>query len=132
MNIDNTADFLEKFDYKYERKGKTLTIIMDYSHRIFMDFKNPNKIIIKDELVTWNFITGVLKMSIRRAILLNLMCNIVLSAIIAFFNFKIGITVFFLLALWTTYWSVTHISKYENLKHILTHGNNSAMYSIES
>ncbi|AUS04822.1 hypothetical protein [Pseudotamlana carrageenivorans] len=132
MNLEKTAEFLENFDYKYTRQGNTLTIILAYNHRIFMDFKNPNKITIKDQLVTWNFITGVLKMSIRKAIILNLVCSMILSIIIAFFNFKIGAIVFFCLVLWTTYWSVTHITRYENLKHILTHGNNSALYSIES
>lgn len=132
MNIEDTANFLEKLDYKYERQDDTLTIIMDYNHRIFMDFQNPKKIIIRDQLVTWNFITGMLKMSIRKAIFLNIICNIILSSIIGLFNFNAGVAVFFILALWTTYWSVTHISKYENLKHILTHGNNSAIYSIES
>ncbi|WP_194766179.1 hypothetical protein [Tamlana sp. I1] len=132
MNIENTADFLKQFDYKFKRKGDTITIIMDYSHRIFIDFKNPNKIVIKDQLVTWNFITGMLKMSIRKAILLNLLCNMGFSALIAFFDLSAGIAVFCVLLIWTLFWSIVHISKYDKLRDMLTNWSHQGVYSIES
>ncbi|MBU2949895.1 hypothetical protein KO493_04195 [Tamlana agarivorans] len=132
MNIENTEDFLNKFDYKYKRETNSLTIIMDNSHRVFIDFHNNDKIIITDQLVTWNFITGMLKMSIRKAILLNVVCNIVFSTIIGIYDLKFGIALFFTLGLWTLYWSISHISKYEKFRYMLTNWSKRAVYSIES
>ncbi|KAB1068077.1 hypothetical protein F6U93_08045 [Tamlana haliotis] len=132
MNIENTEDFLKKFDYKYERKQQSITVIMDYRHHVFIDFKNPNKIVITDQLLTGNFITGMLKMSIRKAILLNIFCNILLSSIIAQFDLKFGIGLFITLSAWCIYWSIMHISKYDKLRYILTNWSKRAVYSIES
>ncbi|MDO6759953.1 hypothetical protein Q4566_07045 [Tamlana sp. 2_MG-2023] len=132
MNIENTEDFLNKFDYKFERKNQTITVIMDYRHQVFIDFKNPDKIVISDQLVTGNFITGMLKMSIKKAILLNVFCNILLSSVIALFDLKFGIGLFITLGVWTIYWSIKHISKYEKLRYILTNWGQRAVYSIES
>ena len=132
MNIKTTEDFLSQFDYNYDRNGSKIIIKMDYNHHIFMDFKDSEKIIIKDQLTTWNFITGPLKTSIRKGMIINTLCAITLSSIVGFFDLKSGILLFIIVTIWSSAWAVFHTSNYENLKYILINGNNFSAYSIES
>ena len=132
MNIKNTEEFLDKLDYIHLREGDKLTIKMDYNHQVFIDFKTPKKVFIKDQLTTWNFITGSFKMSIRRAFLTNLLFNIILSTLISFVNIKLGITVFIILLVWLLFWSIFYISKYENLRYFISNSNNQTIPAFEA
>ena len=128
MNIGSTENFLKKFDYNYERSGNTLIVKMDFAHRIFIDFTKPEKIIIKDTLVTWNFLTGLFKMNIKNGILFNMAFGITISTLTAFFDLSTGILLFFGLMFWGLLWSILYVSKYENLRYILIHWNNQKLY----
>ncbi len=123
MKLEKTEDFLKKFDYNYQRDSEELIVKMDFSHMIFINFSNPEKIVITDKLIGWNFLTGLLNMSVRNAILVNLIGGFILSFIIAFFDLKTGIVLFIVLLIWVSLWSSFYISKSENLKQILIYWN---------
>jgi hypothetical protein len=123
MNIENTEGFLKKFDYKFQKQNQSLIIKMDYAHTVLIDFSNPKKILISDTLSTYNFLTGILKMSIKKAILFNMFFTLLLSICLALINLNIGIIVFFGLTLWGILWSIFYVSKFENLKYILISSN---------
>lgn len=128
MNIGSTENFLKKFDYRYEKNENTLIIKMDFAHRVVIDFSNPDKIIIKDKLVAWNFLTGLFRMNIKKGILFNMVLGISISATIAFFDLSTGIMFFFGLMLWGLLWSILYVSKYESLRYILINWNNQKLY----
>jgi hypothetical protein len=123
MNIKTTEDFLKKFDYKFQKQNQSLIIKMDYAHTVLIDFSNPKKILISDKLSTYNFLTGILKMSIKKAVLFNMVFTLLLSICLALINLNIGIIVFFGLTLWGILWSIFYVSKFENLKYILISSN---------
>jgi hypothetical protein len=123
MTIEKTEGFLKKFDYKFQKQNQFLIIKMDYAHTVLIDFSNPKKILISDKLNTYNFLTGIIKMSIKKAVLFNMVFTLILSIGLAFINVNIGIIVFFGFTLWGVLWSIFYVSKFENLKYILISSN---------
>jgi hypothetical protein len=124
MQLNKTEEFLKKFDYNYSRNNEELIVKMNFSHKIFINFSNPEKIIITDKLIGWNFLTGIINMNIKKAVLFNLFWGVILSFIIAFSDLKSGIFFFIALMIWVLLWFSFYISKSENLKQILIYWNN--------
>ena len=78
MNKDIIKSNLDRFDYFYIEKCEKLTVKLDYSLYMIVDFSDPNKIKIKDRLTSWNFLTGIFNMSINGAILYNFILIIIM------------------------------------------------------
>jgi len=123
MGIDKTEELLRKFDYKFQRKNDQLIIEMDFSHRVIADFSNSGKITIRDKFIGWSFLSGLLEISLKKAILLNFIILLISTVIYLFlgkkyedFNF-----LFVLLAStgWLLLWSGYHLVKFENIKRTL-------------
>lgn len=123
MGIDKTENLLNKFDYKFERKNNELIVKLDFSQRIIIDFSDPNKIKIKDKLIGWNFLTGLLEMSIKNATLYNFIGAIVMTFLFTYLDFEYnGVNlIFFFLAfiIWVLLWTIFYLAKAENLKRTL-------------
>ena len=71
MELNKIIETLDKYDYKYNLKNDTITVNLEFSQNVVIDLSNPSKIIISDYLVSWNFLTGGIKMSLKNAILYN-------------------------------------------------------------
>ncbi|SCY25364.1 hypothetical protein SAMN02927916_1623 [Flavobacterium anhuiense] len=71
IELNKTVEMLEKFNYKYKLRNSTITVTLDFSQNVVIDLSNPSKIIIRDHLENWNFLTGCIKMSLKNAILYN-------------------------------------------------------------
>lgn len=71
MELNKIVETLEKHNYKYELRNKTIIVTLEFSQNVMIDLSNPSKIIISDYLVNWNFLTGCIKMSLKNAILYN-------------------------------------------------------------
>lgn len=123
MKLEKSEDFLKKFGYNYQRDNEELIVKMDFSHRIVINFSNPENIVITDKLIGWNFLTGLLNVSIRNAVLVNLVGGLILSFIIALFDLRAGIVFLLVLMIWVSFWFSFYISKSENLKQILIYWN---------
>jgi len=122
MGIDNTEKLLKKFDYKFRRKNNQLIIKMAFSQRVIIDFSDPEKIVISDKLVSWNFLTGILEMSIKNAILYNFICMILMTML--FFKLDIELVKIYLwLIFWVLLWSLFYLVRSENLKQVLMRWN---------
>ena len=80
MGIEKTELSLNKFDYKFEKINNKIIVKLDFAQRIIIDFSDPEKIKITDRLVGWNFLTGLIEMSLKNATLYNF-----IGAIIMFF-----------------------------------------------
>lgn len=127
MNRAKTEELLNKFDYKFQRKPTELIIHLDFSQRIIIDFSDPEKIKIKDKLVGWNFLTGLIEMSIKSATLYNFIGAIVITFIFVYLDLEYGglNLLFFFLAfiIWVLLWTMFYLIKAENLKHTLMRWN---------
>ena len=91
MEREKIINFLEKFDYRYSVKNQIIEVKLDFSQKVMIDLSETTKIKISDELVGWNFLTGLLVMSLKNAIIYNF----IISIVSAFVFFLSAITYFF-------------------------------------
>ena len=123
MGIEKTEELLNKFDYKFEKKNNKIIVKSDYALRIIIDFSDPEKVKITDRLVGWNFLTGLIEMSIKNATLYNFIGAIVMTFLFVYMDLEYdGLNlVFFFLAfiIWGLLWTIFYLVKAENLKRIL-------------
>ncbi|HAB26638.1 MAG: hypothetical protein CMP05_06935 [Xanthomarina sp.] len=127
MEIDKTEALLKKFGYQFQRKNNELIIKMAFAQRVIVEFSEPDKIVIKDKLVGWNFLTGLIEMSIKKAILYNFIGAIIITFLFMFLNLKYsGLNMVFLFLafmVWVLLWTMFYLIKAENLKRILIQWN---------
>lgn len=127
MGIAKTEQLLKKFDYKFKRKDTEIVIHLPYSQRVIVDFSDPEKIRITDKLVGWNFLTGLIEMSIKSAFLYNFIGSILFTFLAVYVDVEnIGITlIYFYLAFmfWVLLWTMYYLVKAENLKQTLINWN---------
>src|SRR5690554_1344871 len=127
MGIEKTEKLLNKFDYKFEKKDSTITIKLDFAQRIIVDFSNPEKIKITDRLVGWNFLTGLIEMSIKNATLYNFIGAIVMTFLFVYLDLEYGglnLALFFLgFIIWVLLWTIFYLMKSENVKQNLIRWN---------
>lgn len=132
MEIENTEEFLRKFDYKYHRDANELLVEMELSHRISIDFSNPDNIKIIDKLTRWNFLTGIINLSLKNALILNVMLGIILGVTITSFDYKIGLFIFLAWMVWVLSWATFYLSKSQSLRYFLINWNKQYAYSNQS
>ena len=127
MEIEKTEQLLNKFDYKFEKKNNRIIVKSDFAQRIIIDFSDPEKVKITDKLVGWNFLTGLIEMSIKNATLYNFIGAIIMTFLFVYLDLENGELnlVFFFLAfiIWVLLWTLFYLVKAENLKRILTSWN---------
>ena len=123
MGIDKTEQLLNKFDYKFEKKNNQIIVKLDLAQRIIIDFSNPEKIKITDRLVGWNFLTGLIEMSIKNATIYNFIGALVLTIMFVYLDLEydgINLIFFFLtFILWVILWTTFYLIKAENIKRTL-------------
>ncbi|MCG2432143.1 hypothetical protein [Aequorivita xiaoshiensis] len=123
MGIEKTEQLLNKFDYKFEKKNDQIIVKLDLAQRIIIDFSNPEKIKITDRLVGWNFLTGLIEMSIKNATIYNFIGALVLTIMFVYLDLEsdgINLIFFFLtFILWAILWTTFYLIKAENIKRTL-------------
>ncbi len=123
MGIDRTEELLKKYDYNFQRENKELIIKMDFALRMIIDFSDSEKIIIKDKLVGWNPLTGLIGMSIKGAILYNIIGAIIITFLLVYLDFepeRINLVFLFLAFIfWVLLWTMYYLMKSEYLKQTL-------------
>lgn len=127
MGIEKTEQLLNKFDYEFEKKNNKIIVKLDFAQRIIIDFSDPEKVKITDRLIGWNFLTGLIEMSIKNATLYNFIGAIIMTFLFVYLDLEYGglNLVFFFLAfiIWVLLWTIFYLVKAENLKRILTSWN---------
>ncbi|TCN57419.1 hypothetical protein D0809_12640 [Flavobacterium circumlabens] len=71
MELNKIIKILEEHNYKYQVKNQIIVVSLEFSQNVVIDLSNSSKIVIPDDLVNWNFLTGCIKMSLKNAILYN-------------------------------------------------------------
>ena len=77
MDKENILLFLNKYNYNFSEKKEFVFIQLDFAQQIKIDFSQPDKIIITDKLVSWNFLTGMIEMSLKNALIYNFVGTII-------------------------------------------------------
>tara|TARA_Y100000034_G_scaffold21219_1_gene24415 strand:- start:1195 stop:1509 length:315 start_codon:yes stop_codon:yes gene_type:complete len=88
MGIEKTELSLNKFDYKFEKINNKIIVKLDFAQRIIIDFSDPEKIKITDRLVGWNFLTGLIEMSLKNATLYNFIGAIIMTILFVYLDLE--------------------------------------------
>ncbi|MGO4820776.1 MULTISPECIES: hypothetical protein [unclassified Flavobacterium] len=126
QEIEKVLNFLNKYDYRFSRKNNSIFVNLELSQQIKIEFQEPNKIIITDKLIGWNFLTGMVQMSIKNALLYNFV-GLILLGFICFYadNIEKGlnlIVLFLVFITWIILFSGFYLVKLEGFKNQLMNG----------
>lgn len=110
---------LELFGFNYSEAPESVTVYLDYSLRILIRFYN-NKLVLEDKLTGWNFITGMIELSVKQSLLFNWVGMLFVTLLVWLadrqgigFNFM----PFFLFAIfWLLFWTGYYVIKSEMTK----------------
>lgn len=118
MNRAKIVNALDKYDYEYIDQKGILIVKLDYAQQIIIDVTDPDKVIVKDKLVGWNFLTGAIQMSLKNAMLYNFIGLILFSfLLISSENQTLRFIPFFLTFIaWVLMWTIFYHVKSESLK----------------
>ena len=110
---------LEQFGFNYSESPESVTVYLDYSLRILIRFYD-NKLVLEDKLTGWNFITGMIELSVKQSLLFNWVGMLFVTLLVWLadrqaigFNFM----PFFLFAIfWLLFWTGYYVIKSEMTK----------------
>lgn len=129
MNKETIKQKLEKFDYEFYEKGNKLIVKLGFSLDIEIEFTDENKIVIKDKLRGWNFLTGMFEMSIKSSLVFNTISTFIMAMIFLLINHiapiedrilgMLTLFIFILIALWLMLWTNYFLTKAENFKKLI-------------
>lgn len=84
MENEKVKDFLNKYNYTYTEKNNSIFVKLEFAQQIRIEFDEPNKIIIKDKLVGWNFLTGMIEMSLKNSLIYNFIGTILFGILCSY------------------------------------------------
>ena len=120
MDKENILLFLNKYNYNYSEKKDFIFIQLDFAQQIKIDFSQPDKIIITDKLVSWNFLTGIIEMSLKNALIYNFVGTIIFGFICLYSSHKSngfdGTALFLIFITWIITFSSFYLIKLEGFK----------------
>jgi hypothetical protein len=94
---------------------------LELAQQVTIEFDVPNKIIIKDKLIGWNFLTGMITMSLKNAFIYNFVGLILLGFICLYSeNTENGINLivlFLVFITWIILFSGFYLIKLEGFKN---------------
>ena len=124
MDREKVLNFLNKYNYTYSEKNNSIFVKLEFAQQVKIEFDQPNKIIIKDKLIGWNFLTGMIEMSLKNAFIYNFVGTILLGIICMYSENKsdgINLTAMFLVfTTWVILFSGYYVVKLESFKNQIT------------
>lgn len=118
MKSNEIITFLQNHNYTYTSNNKTITVNLELAQNVLIDVSNPEKIILKDELVFWNFLTGAIKMSLKNAIVYNFILILLFGFLCHYLEFtnQNYTNLFLILISWILLFSTFYLIKLESFK----------------
>jgi hypothetical protein len=121
MEKEKVLNFLDKYDYSYSEKDNSIFVKLELAQQVTIEFDVPNKIIIKDKLIGWNFLTGIITMSLKNAFIYNFV-GLILFGFICLYSENtekgINLIVLFLVFItWIILFSGFYLIKLEGFKN---------------
>ena len=126
MSIENTESLLYRFDYTYKKTNDQLEIKLGFGLRVTADFSNSEKVVIKESLTTWNFLTGTLDMRLKRALIYNFIGFILIVGVFTLTSgphYGLITLMASFIILWVLLWSNYYLTKAWQMKHTLIRWN---------
>lgn len=118
MELNKIIKILEEHNYKYIVKNQVIVVSLEFSQNVVINLSNASKIVISDDLVNWNFLTGCIKMSLKNAILYNFVLLIFFGFFCqyaAFIDYNFNSLLLTFIA-WVLLFSVFYLIKLESFK----------------
>lgn len=121
MEKEKVLNFLNKYNYSYSEKNNSIVVKLELAQQVRIEFDEPNKIIIKDKLIGWNFLTGMIEMTLKNALIYNFVATIVFGILCIYSENKENglhaISLFLVLITWIILFSGFYIVKLESFKN---------------
>ncbi len=121
MEKEKVLNFLNKYDYSYSEKNNVIFVKLELAQQVEIKFYEPDKIIIKDKLIGWNFLTGMIEMSLKNALIYNFVGTILFGFLCMYIeNNENGLNViplFLVFIIWVILFSGYYIVKLESFKN---------------
>ena len=120
MDKIHILNFLNKYNFKYSVNAEIIIVNLDFAQNVILDFSQPDKIKINDRLTGWNFLTGLIPMSLKHAIIYNFVVAVIIG--ILFINIEVEnsefnlIPFYLVLIFWIVLFSGYYLVKLENFK----------------
>jgi len=126
MNIEKIVRKLEKLNYDFETRNNRIIVKLGYSHHAQIEI-NENKIEIKDRLKNWNFLTGVVEMSLKSSIVFNTFLILFSGIMFFLIHLKVEssylnyltILIFLIGIFWILLWTMYFLIKFEFFKNLI-------------
>lgn len=118
MNSEKILNALDKYNYKYIHQKGVIIVKLDYAQQIMIDLTNSDKVIVKDKLVGWNFLTGSIQMNLKNAMLYNFVGLILFNFLLIATDDSTQLLLPFFLTFiaWVLMWTIFYHVKSESLK----------------
>ena len=121
MEKEKVLNFLNKYNYNYSEKNNSIFVKLELAQQVKIEFDGPNKIIIKDKLIGWNFLTGMIEMTLKNAFIYNFAGTILLGILCMYSENKENglnmIALFLVFVTWIVLFSGYYIVKLESFKN---------------
>ncbi|MBP4141895.1 hypothetical protein J3S90_08775 [Flavobacterium sp. P4023] len=121
MEKEKVLNFLNKYGYNYSEKNNTIFVKLELAQQVIIEFNEPNKIIIKDKLIGWNFLTGMIEMSLKKAFIYNFVGTILFGILSMYSENKENglnlLGIFLVFITWIILFSTYYIVKLESFKN---------------
>ena len=121
MNKEKIINFLDKYNYVYFEKNNAIFVKLELAQQIKIEFNESNKIIIQDKLISWNFLTGIMEISLKNALIYNFIGTVVLGFIFLYSENKYNgiklLPLFLIYITWIILFSGFYIVKLESFKN---------------
>jgi hypothetical protein len=121
MEKEKVLNFLNKYDYSYSEKNNIIFVKLELAQQVKIEFDEPNKIIIKDKLIGWNFLTGMIEMSLKNALIYNFVGTILFGILCLYSENRENrmniIAMFLVYITWIILFSGYYVVKLESFKN---------------
>lgn len=121
MEKEKVLNFLDKSNYSYSEKNNSIIVKLELAQQVKIEFDEPNKIIIKDKLIGWNFLTGMIEMSLKNALIYNFVATILFGILCMYSENKENglnvIALFLVFLTWIILFSGFYLVKLESFKN---------------
>lgn len=112
---------LDKYGYVYTEKGNQLAVKLTLNQVIKVDFSDSKKILITDELTSWNLLSGSLTQSLKKALLVQSISTVIIYVVLLNIPDLLSIASFLIKFApiyfgWVILWGMFYLVRAESMK----------------
>ncbi len=118
--LNQVEGFLEKFNFNYKRIQNEIKVRLHFGLEFTIHSNKSNQIILKDRVVAWNFLTGIVEMTLKHALIYSFFGLLVGSILTYFLNDvmpqKTIILCLVVVLIWMVFWFLYYLVVSEQFK----------------